>query len=156
MPIYDYECSLCGNLFEIFQRSMTASEDQVGATCVRCGDSDTRRVVSRVGVLKSVGPGLGRAAYPSSWEQTNSGDPETVSYWQRRVERERSQEASDPGLTLERHSAAERQWDKVSGRGGSSEVGSSPAESVSTGSSDSGHSHNHGSGGHSHAPSDGH
>jgi hypothetical protein len=57
--------------------------------------------------------GFGRAAYPTSWEQTEGGDRETVLYWQRRVESERQQEAANPELVTLRAAAADHRWQQA-------------------------------------------
>ena len=153
MPIYEYHCSSCETFFEQIQKGMTSSDEQAGPPCAQCGSAATRRVVSRVAVLKPASPGVGRAAYPTSWEQTNGGDPETISYWQRRVERERSQESRDSGLTQERSIAAERQWDSFVARHTPDGVVRTPDTDSGASESAGGHGHDHG---HAHGHDHGH
>ncbi len=43
MPIYEYECTKCGERFEL-RRSMSDSDQKV--KCPRCGAEDSRRVFS--------------------------------------------------------------------------------------------------------------
>jgi len=43
-------------------------------------------------------PGPGRAAWPTSWADTNGGDPETLHYWRKRIEREAELEEKYPEL----------------------------------------------------------
>ena len=41
MPIYEYECTACGHLFE---RVMKVGE--IGAACPKCGDQETKKRIS--------------------------------------------------------------------------------------------------------------
>ena len=43
MPIYEYECSNCGEKFELFERIYDANHK---AKCPKCRDSKLRRVLS--------------------------------------------------------------------------------------------------------------
>lgn len=106
MPLYEYECAECGARFERLL-SISAS---VTPGCGGCGSRAVRRLVSRPALLRHVDVGVGRAAYPISWEQTGGGDRETVLHWQRRVEHERRQEAANPELVGLRASAADARW----------------------------------------------
>lgn len=148
MPVHNFRCERCGCRFDQLFRSFAQAEGAV-ATCPACGTDETRRLISSVSILKGVTPGVGRAAYPTSWRQANSGDPETIKYWKTRAEREMSQESQDPGLRVEREIAANREWNNYLTRGLSeresaktSEVLSAAADLVDRG--ESGHDHGHG------------
>lgn len=43
MPLYEYECTDCGERFEVLQRM---GEDGHGLTCPRCGAEGPRRKLS--------------------------------------------------------------------------------------------------------------
>jgi len=43
MPIYEYHCPKCGELFERFVRSFST---QQAATCPRCGSTEVEKLVS--------------------------------------------------------------------------------------------------------------
>jgi putative FmdB family regulatory protein len=116
VPSYDYRCSNCGCTFDVYAASMTSSTAEPAPTCPRCASRDSRRVVSRVAILKGSSPGMGASAYPTSWAATNHGDPDSINYWRRRVEKEKSQEARDPGLSHERFLNAERRYTELSQR----------------------------------------
>lgn len=150
MPFYDYRCSSCGIVFEEFQRSMVSSDAESAPACERCGSEATERRVTRVAVLKRVGPGIGQAAYPTSWSATNNGDADTLRYWRQRVEQEKSQEASDPGLTQERLLSAEHHYEEIAER--IAPVAPLKAEKTPTANSSEGHGHSPGPGGHTHGP----
>lgn len=113
MPVYEYQCGQCSLRFEQFFTSMRSAASAPTPECVECGSPDTRRCISQFAQLRPLNPGPGRAAYPTSWTQANAGDPESISYWKRRVEREMSQESRDPGLKIERELTAERQWNEA-------------------------------------------
>ncbi len=52
MPIYEYRCNKCENVFEEIQK--ITAEPQ--ATCPKCGSSDTHRLVSHTSfILKGTG-----------------------------------------------------------------------------------------------------
>lgn len=148
MPFYDYQCSTCGTVFEEFQRSMVSSDAESAPACENCGSGATARRVTRVAVLKRMGPGIGQAAYPTSWSATNSGDADTLRYWRQRVESEKSQEASDPGLTQERLVSAERRYEEIARR--TAPAAPESVEKKPTANPSEGHGHDHGPGGHTH------
>jgi len=54
MPIYEYECSECGNRFERFVRS---SEEEI--TCEECGSTQLEKLVSAFAAPCPVSPGGG-------------------------------------------------------------------------------------------------
>ena len=126
---------------------MISSHAEVAPACEYCGSEATERRVSRVAVLKQVGPGIGQEAYPTSWSATNKGDVDTVRYWRERVEKEKSQEASDPGLKQERLLNAEHRYEKFVERPGS---GQAKTEKKPPARSSEDHGHTHGPGGHTH------
>lgn len=112
MPVYVYQCGQCSSKFEEFFTSMAIAASAPTPVCVECGSPDARRCISQFAQLRPLSPGTGRAAYPTSWTQANAGDPETISYWKRRVEREMSEESRDPGLKVERELTAEKRWNE--------------------------------------------
>jgi putative FmdB family regulatory protein len=44
MPIYEFECSACKNVFECF---MKVDEDQEGLTCPKCGALNPKKLIGR-------------------------------------------------------------------------------------------------------------
>src|SRR5436305_13897012 len=101
MPIYEYRCLECG---EFSSHLFLHSTDAAGQTqCSACGSDQTRRLISSFAIGGKADPGPGRAAWPTSWGDTNGGDPETLRYWRKRIEREarleeRYPELRDPSL----------------------------------------------------------
>lgn len=108
MPIYEYECADCTTRFERLVPVSASTTSRCD-----CGSLSVRRLVSRPGVVRRLDVGLGRAAYPTSWEETGGGDRETVLHWQRRVEQERTQEATSPELVALRAVAADKRWQQA-------------------------------------------
>jgi putative FmdB family regulatory protein len=54
MPIFEFRCLECGNLFEkLFMRS----DEQVDMECPLCRSRSAERVVSRTSYVMGVGPG---------------------------------------------------------------------------------------------------
>ena len=96
MPIYEYRCLECG---EVFSHLFLHSTDAAGQTqCSACGSDQTRRLISSFAIGGKADPGPGRAAWPNSWGDTNGGDPETLRYWRKRIEREARLEEKYPEL----------------------------------------------------------
>ena len=55
MPIYEYQCQQCGDVFSHFWRSITAASESDALQCPNCGSESTTRVVSQVVVLGEMG-----------------------------------------------------------------------------------------------------
>src|SRR5438270_12895292 len=96
MPIYEYRSLDCG---EVFSHLVLTFTDESGQRpCPVCGGEQARRLMSTFAVGGRVDPGPGRAAWPTSWNDTNGGDPETLRYWRKRIEREALLEEKYPEL----------------------------------------------------------
>lgn len=113
MPLYEFRCSGCGQRFE---RLLSVSARDREHSCPFCPEGVALRAVSRPALLMGVPTGVGRAAYPTSWQQTGEGDAQIIRHWQRRVERERAEEARHPELTGLRRQEAERRFAPKSGQ----------------------------------------
>jgi putative FmdB family regulatory protein len=96
MPIYEYRCLTCGDVFAQFFRRFTDAPER--EACPSCGSTETRRLFSTFTVAGRVDLGPGRAAWPTAWNDTNGGDPETLRYWRQRIEREARLEENYPEL----------------------------------------------------------
>ncbi len=96
MPIYEYRCVECG---EVFSHLFLRPTDAVGqAPCSACGSEQTQRLISSFAIGGRADPGPGRAAWPTTWNDTNGADPETLRYWRHRIEREARLEEKYPEL----------------------------------------------------------
>lgn len=130
MPIYEYRCLDCGEVFsQLMLRSVDANGQQ---SCSACGSGETRRLISSFAVGGKADPGPGRAAWPTSWGDTNGGDPDTLRYWRKRIEREAKLEEKYPEL---------RDPSLKTGKGETPEIAPTPSE----------HGHHHHDHPHSHA-----
>lgn len=96
MPIYEYRCLDCGEVFShLFLTSMQTNGQQI---CSTCGSGQTQRLMSSFAIGGRADPGPGRAAWPTSWNDTNGGDAETLRYWRKRIEHEARLEEKYPEL----------------------------------------------------------
>ncbi len=50
MPIYEYKCDICG---QVFEKLVFSSGDEERTLCPKCGDKKVRRVLSVAGILGS-------------------------------------------------------------------------------------------------------
>jgi len=124
MPIYEYRCLECGEVFSLLSRqaippssvgadlspptadlsaSLISGEGEESSRrgpiyCAHCGSGQTQRLISSFAIGGRADPGPGRAAWPTSWNDTNGADPETLRYWRRRIEREARLEEKYPEL----------------------------------------------------------
>lgn len=62
MPTYDYECSACGNLWELFQK-MTSKPAK---KCPKCGKPKAQRLLSAGGGMLFKGSGFHTTDYRSA------------------------------------------------------------------------------------------
>ncbi len=96
MPIYEYRCLECGEVFSHLFLQPTGAVGQ--AQCSACGSEQTQRLISSFAIGGRADPGPGRAAWPTTWNDTNGADPETLRYWRHRIEREARLEEKYPEL----------------------------------------------------------
>jgi putative FmdB family regulatory protein len=54
MPIYEYRCQKCNNLFEVLVSSTAATED---IACDKCGSSEIKKTISASGYRLSSSEG---------------------------------------------------------------------------------------------------
>lgn len=48
MPIYEYKCNICG---QIFEKLLFASDHEKEISCPKCGDKKISRLLSATGIL---------------------------------------------------------------------------------------------------------
>ena len=63
MPIYEYECTKCGEKFEL-RRSMSDNDAEV--ICPGCGEKNAQRVFSTFASTSTGGTSAGMSCLPSS------------------------------------------------------------------------------------------
>lgn len=66
MPIFEYRCEKCGNVFDQFFRSLE-EESQYRMVCPRCGSEGLRKLVSVFGLGGNVG-GAGNCSSANSFK----------------------------------------------------------------------------------------
>jgi putative FmdB family regulatory protein len=84
MPVYEYECTECGQKARKFWRSFSAV-DEPSLQCPRCGAHSFRRLVSRVAVLRSEDARLDDLADPSALAGLDEEDPRSLGRWLRKM-----------------------------------------------------------------------
>lgn len=53
MPIFEYECGKCGNIFEVIEGA-SVSQKIVDTTCNKCNSNETRRLLSIPNTVKTM------------------------------------------------------------------------------------------------------
>jgi putative FmdB family regulatory protein len=53
MPIYEFRCLECSNVFELLE--LTKGSNKKGMKCPKCNSPEVERLLSRVSVVKSSG-----------------------------------------------------------------------------------------------------
>jgi len=76
MPIYEFRCDACGEVFELL--AITA-KDEKGAACPQCGGEELTRVLSAcASVVEGSGPGDSPAAGVENRSCAGSGSCTTL------------------------------------------------------------------------------
>lgn len=76
MPIYEYRCSSCGRVTNVFVRS---AKVEATASCEHCGSDDLKRLMSRVGRVKSTQDVLQEYGTPTTGDEYR--DPRQIGSW---------------------------------------------------------------------------
>jgi len=84
MPIYEYGCYTCHKRVSLFWRSFSAAE-QGTPRCPRCGGANLKRLVSRVGQVRSEESRLEALADPSALAGLDEDDPKSLAKWMRQM-----------------------------------------------------------------------
>jgi len=85
MPIYEYQCRDCGKRFSFLIFSI---KEEFEPRCSFCGSINTRRLISRVRVLKSEEARLENLADPSKFADLDEKDPASVARWMKKFGKE--------------------------------------------------------------------
>ena len=91
MPIYEYQCTECGQKVRKFWRTFS-SVDDASLECPRCGAHSFQRLVSRVAVLRSQDTQMENMIDPSNLAGLDEEDPKALGRWLRKMSREMDEE----------------------------------------------------------------
>ncbi len=91
MPIYEYQCTKCGQKARKFWRTLSEVDD-ASLRCPRCGAHSFRRLISRVAVVRSEESRLEDLADPSNLAGLDEEDPRSLGRWLRKMSREMGEE----------------------------------------------------------------
>lgn len=116
MPLHEYACPACVIRFERLYRTFSEVPSARDVACPRC-EGPVRRLVSTASLAGHADVGVGRAAWPRSWEDTKGGDPEVLRGWRQRIERETRDEDRSPELVHLREANAVRAHEEQHGAG---------------------------------------
>ncbi len=87
MPNYDYRCNTCKRRVSIYSARFLSAEE-MSPTCPRCGGTDLKRLIHRVGVLRSDESRADDLADPSAFGDLDESDPRSLGRFMRKMSRE--------------------------------------------------------------------
>jgi hypothetical protein len=94
MPLFELACRCGAGRVEVLVPTWPPPEQR----CQTCG-SRMEQVLSPVALGNRVDPGPGRLAWPRTWKDVDGGNPDTLRYWRRRMERDLKAEERHPELS---------------------------------------------------------
>ncbi|HEU5087822.1 MAG TPA: zinc ribbon domain-containing protein [Roseiflexaceae bacterium] len=92
MPIYEYLCPACNGRF---QKLVQGFNDPPGLACPRCANTEVRRAISRVAVLKSDEARADSLADPAMFSGLDENDPRSIARWAKKLGKELGEEAGE-------------------------------------------------------------
>jgi putative FmdB family regulatory protein len=83
MPVYEFRCADCGEVFDKLYRQMQGSAEQVAPPCPACGSLATARLVSRFAVQGPAGVDAGQVAADNAQANRQAAvtSKEQISKW---------------------------------------------------------------------------
>ena len=91
MPFYDYRCLDCKRRASIYSARFVSSEEMSPA-CPHCGGTNLRRLIGRVGILRSDESRADDLADPSALGDLDESDPKSLGRFMRKMSRETGEE----------------------------------------------------------------
>jgi putative FmdB family regulatory protein len=85
MPLYEFSCAKCRKKFTVL--CSIADRDNPQA-CQHCGETDCRRLVSRVKTVRSEEQLMESLADPAALSGLDENDPRTFATWAKKMARE--------------------------------------------------------------------
>ena len=92
MPIYEYRCADCGKRSTFVTLSVRSAFE---SRCQACGSGNTKKLVSRVAVLRSEESRMESLADPSKLGGLDENDPGSVARWMKKMGREMGEDLGD-------------------------------------------------------------
>ena len=92
MPIYEYICPQCNGRFSKLVRGWT---DPAGLACPRCNNTEVRRAISRVSVVRSEESRLDAMGDAAMFSGLDEDDPASVARWAKKMGKEMGDDAGD-------------------------------------------------------------
>ena len=94
MPIYEYGCYDCRKRVSVFFRTLADAQNKE-PECPNCGGKSLKRLISKVGVVRSEENRLESLADPGNLAALESGDPKELARLMRRMESEMGDEIGE-------------------------------------------------------------
>jgi putative FmdB family regulatory protein len=91
MPTYDYYCHTCKRRVAIYSSRFLSSEE-MDATCPRCQGKDLRRMIGRVGVLRSEDSRAEEMSDLGAMSGLDENDPRSLGRFMRKMSAESGEE----------------------------------------------------------------
>lgn len=87
MPYYDYRCLDCKRRVSIYSARFVSAEEMSPA-CPHCGGTNLRRLIGRVGILRSEESRTEDLADPSALAGLDESDPKSLGRFMRKMSHE--------------------------------------------------------------------
>ena len=91
MPYYDYRCTDCKRRASIYSARFLSAEE-MSPTCPHCKGSNMRRLIGRVGILRSEDSRMDDLADPSAFGDLDESDPKSLGRFMRKMSAETGEE----------------------------------------------------------------
>jgi putative FmdB family regulatory protein len=92
MPIYEYICPQCNGRFSRLVRGFSDPSD---LQCPRCQNTEVRRAISRVSVVRSEESRLESMGDPSMFSDLDESNPASVARWAKKMGQQMGEEMGD-------------------------------------------------------------
>ena len=115
MPIYEYICPQCNGRFSRLVRGFSDPSD---LHCPRCQNTEVRRAISRVSVVRSEESRLESMGDPSMFSDLDESNPASVARWAKKMGQQMGEEMGDDWDEMVDQMMDEEMGDKGEGGAG--------------------------------------